>query len=142
MVVRARAAAGPGRSRAPDWRRAVLEADPRIAFAIPFGSCARGRARPDSDTDCGDRSVGQVPCVHVQAPVRDVLLDNYPGITREQILACLAYTAPVGIKIYGSDLAEFERLGTEVEAPLRDVPGTRSVFAECAARTDLDGEMC
>ena len=40
---------------------------------------------------------------------------------------------PVGIKVYGADLAEIERLGTEVEAALRDVPGTRSVFAERAA---------
>ena len=48
---------------------------------------------------------------------------------------------PVGIKIYGSDLAEIERLGTEVELALRDVPGTRSVFAERAAGgyfVDLD----
>jgi Cu/Ag efflux pump CusA len=48
---------------------------------------------------------------------------------------------PVGIKIYGSDLAEIERLGTEVEAALREVPGTRSAFAERAAGgyfVDLD----
>ena len=48
---------------------------------------------------------------------------------------------PVGVKIYGSDLAEIERLGTEVEAALRDVPGTRSAFAERAAGgyfVDLD----
>ena len=48
---------------------------------------------------------------------------------------------PVGIKVYGSDLAEIERVGTEVEAALRDVPGTRSVFAERAAGgyfVDLD----
>ncbi len=37
---------------------------------------------------------------------------------------------PVGIKIFGSDLKEIEALGTHLEAILRDVPGTRSVFAE------------
>src|SRR6185295_18542535 len=37
---------------------------------------------------------------------------------------------PVGIKVLGSDLAEIERLGTEIERILKDVPGTRSVFAE------------
>ena len=40
---------------------------------------------------------------------------------------------PVGIKIFGPDLAELERLGGEVEAMVQMVPGTRSVFAERAA---------
>ena len=37
---------------------------------------------------------------------------------------------PVGIKIAGADLATLERVGTEVEAVIRRVPGTTSVFAE------------
>ncbi|MBI4422199.1 MAG: efflux RND transporter permease subunit, partial [Elusimicrobia bacterium] len=37
---------------------------------------------------------------------------------------------PVGVKIFGRDLAEIERLGLEIEARLRDLPGTRSVYAE------------
>ena len=37
---------------------------------------------------------------------------------------------PVGIKIAGADLATLERIGTEVEAVVRKVPGTISVFAE------------
>ncbi|MDM7915628.1 MAG: efflux RND transporter permease subunit, partial [Candidatus Eisenbacteria bacterium] len=40
---------------------------------------------------------------------------------------------PVGVKIFGRDLEELERIGTELEGALRDVPGTRSVFAERAA---------
>jgi len=39
---------------------------------------------------------------------------------------------PVGVKLYGPDLAELERLGREVEAAVQLVPGTRSVFAERA----------
>jgi Cu(I)/Ag(I) efflux system membrane protein CusA/SilA len=39
---------------------------------------------------------------------------------------------PVGIKIFGPDLSELERLGKEVEAMVTMVPGTRSVFAERA----------
>jgi Cu(I)/Ag(I) efflux system membrane protein CusA/SilA len=39
---------------------------------------------------------------------------------------------PVGIKIFGPDLAELERIGKEVEAMVAMVPGTRSVFAERA----------
>jgi len=37
---------------------------------------------------------------------------------------------PVGIKIYGADIKRIERLGTEIEAILPKVQGTRSVFAE------------
>ena len=37
---------------------------------------------------------------------------------------------PVGIKIAGPDLATLERIGTEVEAVVRKVPGTASAYAE------------
>ncbi|MEZ5352899.1 MAG: efflux RND transporter permease subunit [Bryobacteraceae bacterium] len=37
---------------------------------------------------------------------------------------------PVGIKLSGPDLSTLERLGKEVEAVMRNVPGTLSVYAE------------
>jgi Cu(I)/Ag(I) efflux system membrane protein CusA/SilA len=37
---------------------------------------------------------------------------------------------PVGLKVSGTDLKEIERLGIAAEGVLRQVPGTRSVFAE------------
>jgi Cu(I)/Ag(I) efflux system membrane protein CusA/SilA len=37
---------------------------------------------------------------------------------------------PVGIKIFGPDLPGIEKLGQSLEMVLRDIPGTRSVFAE------------
>ncbi len=37
---------------------------------------------------------------------------------------------PVGIKIYGANIREIERIGTEIESVLPPVFGTRSVFAE------------
>ncbi|KAB2965798.1 MAG: efflux RND transporter permease subunit [Thermoanaerobaculia bacterium] len=40
---------------------------------------------------------------------------------------------PVGIKVFGADLAEIERLGAEIEQAVRDVPGTRSAYAERVA---------
>jgi len=40
---------------------------------------------------------------------------------------------PVGVKIFGADLQELERIGVELEGLLRGVEGTRSVFAERAA---------
>jgi Cu(I)/Ag(I) efflux system membrane protein CusA/SilA len=40
---------------------------------------------------------------------------------------------PVGIKVFGADLKEIERIGSEIEGIVRDVPGTRSVYAERVA---------
>jgi Cu(I)/Ag(I) efflux system membrane protein CusA/SilA len=37
---------------------------------------------------------------------------------------------PVGVKVFGTDLAEMERLAREVEHVLRTVPGTSSAYAE------------
>jgi Cu(I)/Ag(I) efflux system membrane protein CusA/SilA len=37
---------------------------------------------------------------------------------------------PVGIKVFAQDLASIEKTGTQLEAVLRDVPGTRSVLYE------------
>jgi Cu(I)/Ag(I) efflux system membrane protein CusA/SilA len=63
---------------------------------------------------------------------------TFPGITnswtmpikgRIDMLATGIRT-PVGVKIFGEDLAELERLGREVEAAVAMVPGTRSAFAE------------
>jgi Cu(I)/Ag(I) efflux system membrane protein CusA/SilA len=67
-------------------------------------------------------------------------LVRFPGVTnawtmpikgRIDMLATGIRT-PVGIKIFGSDLAELERLGKEIENAIRTVRGTRSVFAERA----------
>jgi Cu(I)/Ag(I) efflux system membrane protein CusA/SilA len=40
---------------------------------------------------------------------------------------------PIGIKIYGDDLAKIEEIGTHLEMIFKDIPGTRSVYAERAA---------
>lgn len=37
---------------------------------------------------------------------------------------------PIGIKVFGKDLNEMERLAKEIEAAVKDVPGTSSAFAE------------
>src|SRR5947207_3810649 len=41
---------------------------------------------------------------------------------------------PVGIKILGSDLNEIQRIGSEIERALQNIPGTRSVYAERVAQ--------
>jgi Cu(I)/Ag(I) efflux system membrane protein CusA/SilA len=39
---------------------------------------------------------------------------------------------PVGVKVYGNDLGQLDRLAKEIEGVVRTVPGTTSVFAERA----------
>ncbi len=61
-----------------------------------------------------------------------------PGVTNAWTMPVKARTdmlttgirTPVGIKIYGSDIKDIERLGTDIERALPAVAGTRSVFAE------------
>ncbi len=49
---------------------------------------------------------------------------------------------PVGVKVFGPDPGELQRIGTEVEGLLRQVPGTRSVVAERGATGNyLDVEV-
>jgi Cu(I)/Ag(I) efflux system membrane protein CusA/SilA len=49
---------------------------------------------------------------------------------------------PVGIKVAGPNLRELERLGKEIEALIRNVPGTLSVYAERVMGGDyLDFEI-
>ena len=53
----------------------------------------------------------------------------------------------VGLKLYGDDLVELERLAEELEAVLHEVPGTSSVIAERAMGAfyldiDVDREQC
>jgi len=52
-----------------------------------------------------------------------------PIKTRIDMLATGIKT-PVGIKVAGANLAELERVASEVEAVIREVPNTSSVFAE------------
>src|ERR1044071_7855601 len=40
---------------------------------------------------------------------------------------------PAGVKIFGSDLREIEKIGQQVESIIRKVPGTRSVYSERVA---------
>jgi Cu(I)/Ag(I) efflux system membrane protein CusA/SilA len=37
---------------------------------------------------------------------------------------------PVGVKIFGTDLARMEKIAREVETVLKSVPGTASAYAE------------
>jgi Cu(I)/Ag(I) efflux system membrane protein CusA/SilA len=81
---------------------------------------AHRRRTPDELTDAMNAAV-QIPGLNNAWTM--------PIKTRIDMLATGIKT-PVGIKIGGPDLAELERIASEVEAVVKAVPGTLSAFAE------------
>ena len=63
---------------------------------------------------------------------------KFPGVANSWTMPIKARTdmlatgirTPVGIKVFGRDLAELESLATQIEAAVRAVPGTASAYAE------------
>ena len=131
--------------------REILQQTDRIIYTFPEVQHVFGKVgRADSATDPAPLSMiettialrprsewrsGMTPDRLIQE--LDAAL-RIPGLTnawtmpiRSRIdMLSTGIRTPVGIKIAGPDLAELERLGREVEAALRDVPGTASVYAD------------
>ncbi len=63
---------------------------------------------------------------------------QFPGVSNAWTMPIKARTdmlstgirTPVGIKVFGSDLAEMERLARQIELVVKTVPGTSSAYAE------------
>ena len=63
---------------------------------------------------------------------------QFPGVANSWTMPIKARTdmlstgirTPIGIKVFGSDLAEMERLARQIESAVRTVPGTTSAYAE------------
>ncbi len=97
-------------TRAPDWAKGPLR---RVWPEQP----ARTLAELSRDMNAALQMPGYQ--MAIAPPIR----------TRIDMLSTGVRT-PVGIKVFGEDLKEIERLSVELEGLLRQVPGTRSTFAE------------
>lgn len=133
--------------------REILQTQDRILRSIPEVATVFGKSgRANTATDPAGFDMFETTIT--LKPERDWR----PGMTFDRLLAVMdsavrmpgvtnAFTmpirgridmlatgirTPVGIKIFGPDLHELERLGKEVEAAMSMVPGTRSAFAERA----------
>ena len=95
---------------APDWMKRALR-------PIWPEQQARTLAQLSRDLDAALRMPGYQ--MAIAPPIR----------TRIDMLTTGVRT-PVGIKVFGEDLNEIERLSVALEGMLRQVPGTRSTFAE------------
>ena len=95
---------------APDWIKRALR-------PIWPEQQARSLAQLSRDMDAALRMPGYQ--MAIAPPIR----------TRIDMLTTGVRT-PVGIKVFGEDLNEIERISVALEGMLRQVPGTRSTFAE------------
>ena len=95
---------------APDWTKRVLR-------RVWPEEQARTLAELSRDLDAALRMPGYQ--IAIAPPIR----------TRIDMLTTGVRT-PVGIKVFGDDLKEIERISVSLEGVLRQVPGTRSTFAE------------
>ena len=101
-------------SRAPEWLQRILR-----------------RAWPDH------KSTNEL--VHGPGGLNDAM--QFPGVVNAWTMPIKARVdmlttgvrTPVGIKIMGSDLNKVQEIGTRLESVLRDVPGSKSVYAERTA---------
>ena len=95
---------------APDWTKGALH-------TIWPEQQARTLTTLSHDLDAALRMPGYQ--MAIAPPIR----------TRIDMLSTGVRT-PVGVKVFGADLKEIERISVELEGMLREVPGTRSTFAE------------
>ncbi len=97
-------------ARAPDWAKRGLR-------GVWPEQQARTLAELSRDMDAALQMPGYQ--MAISPPIR----------TRIDMLSTGVRT-PVGIKVFGEDLKEIERVSVSLEGMLRQVPGTRSTFAE------------
>ncbi len=134
-----------------DQARDLVQRQDRIIAGFPEVKSVLGKAgRASTPTDAAPLSM--IETVIVLQPTSKWR----PGMTRErleaELLEALAMPGvqnaltmpikarvdmlttgirtPVGVKVFGDDLVEIERIGREIERRLRDVPGTRSAYAD------------
>jgi Cu(I)/Ag(I) efflux system membrane protein CusA/SilA len=129
----------------------LIQTQDRILRSFPEVQSVFGKAgRAETPTDPAPLSMMET--VVVLKPKSEWR----PGMTRERLVADMdkalrmggvqnAFTmpikaridmlttgirTPIGVKVFGSDLAEIAKIGEQLEGILQKVPGTRSVYAE------------
>jgi len=107
-----------------------LKPENRFSVVDRFLARLRGKRLPASDWRPG------MTVEKLQDEMNDAL--TIPGVSNSFTMPIKAridmnatgIRTPVGIKVLGPNLDEIERIGLDIEHLLKDVPGTRSVYAE------------
>ena len=129
----------------------LLQMQDRIIKSFPevqsvFGKSGRAQTATDpAPTEMFETIINLKPKSEWRAGVTSESLKDemdaalqFPGVSNAWTMPIRARTdmlstgirTPVGIKIYGTDLAKMEGVAREIEAVVRKVPGTSSAYAE------------
>ena len=129
----------------------VLQTQDRIIKSFPevssvFGKAGRANSATDpAPTEMFETVINLKPSSEWRAGMTiDKLIAEldtalqFPGISNAWTMPIKAridmlstgIRTPIGIKVFGKDLGEMERLAKEIEAVVKTVPGTSSAFAE------------
>ncbi|MCG3205622.1 MAG: Cation efflux system protein CusA [Elusimicrobia bacterium] len=132
----------------------LMQAQDQILMSFPEVERVFGKAgRAETATDPAPFSMMETTVLLKpkemwrKGMTKDLLIDEmdkalrFPGVTNAWTMPIknridmlsTGIRTPVGIKVMGSDLEQLEKIGLQLEGVLRDVKGTRSVFAERAA---------
>ncbi len=132
----------------------LMQAQDRILKSFPEVAQVFGKAgRAETATDPAPFSMMETTVLLKSSGqwragmTKDKLIDEmdralkFPGVTNAWTMPIknridmlsTGIRTPVGIKILGPDLTTIEKIGTQLEGIIKDVPGTRSVFAERTA---------
>jgi Cu(I)/Ag(I) efflux system membrane protein CusA/SilA len=88
------------------------------------------RLKPREEWRPGTTTAGLIADLDAALNIPGVANVWVPPIRNRIDMLATGIKSPVGIKIAGPDLGEIERIGREVEALVREIPGTASAFAE------------
>ena len=129
----------------------LMQMQDRIIKSFPevesvFGKSGRAQTATDpAPTEMFETIINLKPKEEWRAGVTSESLKDemdaalqFPGVSNAWTMPIRARTdmlstgirTPVGIKIYGTDLAKMEGVAREIEAVVRKVPGTSSAYAE------------
>lgn len=132
----------------------VMQAQDRVLKSFPEVERVFGKAgRAETATDVAPFSMMETTVLlkpRSEWPKkisREALIEKmdqalrFPGVTNAWTMPIknridmlsTGIRTPVGIKVLGADLKTIESLGIQLEGILKDIPGTRSVFAERTA---------
>jgi Cu(I)/Ag(I) efflux system membrane protein CusA/SilA len=132
----------------------LMQTQDRILKSFPEVAQVFGKAgRAETATDPAPFSMMETTVLLKPAAqwrggmTKDKLIDEmdaalrFPGVTNAWTMPIknridmlsTGIRTPVGVKILGSDLSVIEKIGTQLEGIIKEVPGTRSVFAERTA---------